>query len=276
MVSAVTRACARRSAQDLKWVDAVPSNRLKVQVLATLVGFVFVLGIWFAFFRTRVVPVLLPSSDSKVQKSSHKRDVGVCAVYPYNDSDNMDGVSTNVIESFEGMVTTLYVPAEMSGPTIGAGLDLGTAGDGTVRATLQGLVSQSDLDDMLTAHGLHGAQARRWVAQHQNLKLDSCVLNAIVQRQCRRYWHYLVSARPWMASAPSEVKTASLSFFMHLGTLDPFSRELAARDWNAFAAKLETFHDSVTGEVAANWQRRRHLEARLIRLAGTHPTIDPD
>jgi GH24 family phage-related lysozyme (muramidase) len=248
------------------------STAFRVCVLGAGIGLVVGLVLFILQLRD-------PELPAAVAAAIHKQQLAVvppsaCAVYSFNDQDNMDGVSLNVIETFEGRVPTLYVPADMSGPTIGFGLDLGCAGQCAVRNTLQGLVSADDLEEMLTAHGLHGAQARRWVAQHQDLKLDSCVMNAILQRQCRQYWHYIIAARPCLATAPSEVKTAALSFFMHLGTLEPFSREIAARDWPAFANKLETFNDSTTGDVAFNWKRRRHLEARLVRLIGTKPIVD--
>ena len=219
-----------------------------------------------------LAPLLVSSPPNQ---DSVQTEAG-CPVYGSISDDGMSGVSSNVIVSFEGMVTTLYQPSDMSGPTIGVGLDLGTAGDETVRSVLQGLVPAADLDEYLTAQGLHGAAARQWIARHKNLKLDSCILSAVVQRQCHQYWHYIVSARPWLVSAPPEVKTAALSFFMHLGTLDPFSRSLAAKDWSAFADELETFNDSVTGDMASNWKRRRHLEAQLVRLIGTKPVVDRD
>lgn len=241
-----------------------------------LVVFLVLLALSVVWVRRAPAVVLVPTPQAQPVQPILPKTTAACPVYSFDDSDNMSGVSTNMIEYFEGVVPSLYVPAEMSGPTIGVGLDLGAAGGENIRTILSGLVSPEDLKEMLTAHGLRGAQARRWVAQHKHLVLDSCVLHAVVQRQSRQYWRHIVKVRPWLATAPSEVKTVMLSFCMHRGTLEPLSRELDARDWSALADKIESFHDSSKSDAAASWQRRRRLEARLIRLIGTKPTFDPD
>jgi len=176
----------------------------------------------------------------------------------------------NIIDDFEGREKTLYVPADFSGPTIGYGLDLAAASHNTIEDVFRGVLSQEQIDTALTAHGKHGISAERWVGQHRTFVLTDCQLDEIELRQYAWYWKHLSSGREWLNKEPREIKTALLSFDMHLGNIKPLTSYIDRKDWSGLADRIEHYNDSMNGDQAINWKRRRGLEARLIRLSIQH------
>lgn len=176
-------------------------------------------------------------------------------------------IDQNVLIDFEGLSSKTYHPSDRSGPTIGAGLDLGTAGEITVRRILTGSMSSHALHLALTAHGLRGAAAEDWISKYRDsVVIDSCFLRSVAAKQYECYWRY-ASKDFNLDDAPSAVRTAIVSFTMHTGNVGPLAPALRSHDWEALASVIETYHDDWEGPEGPQFQKRRRLEAKLIRMS---------
>jgi GH24 family phage-related lysozyme (muramidase) len=228
-----------------------------------------VLATLFAAHETKnvIIPIL----------TSHKTEIEdtVCPIYPID--QEVLSLDREVLVDFEGFSEQLYQPSERSGPTIGAGLDLGNASPETVRYVLSGIFTSSQLDEALTANGLRGARARTWIERHKkHVKLRSCAKSIVEARQFLYYWKIALNGRPWLANAPSEVKTAITSFVMHTGQVAPLIPSINARDWNQLAETIRSYNDDWGGPESTFFKSRRSQEANLISCQKRHARIDYD
>jgi hypothetical protein len=203
---------------------------------------------------------------------SHKFDM---AVVGFNDAQlcrewDTQAATLNVhleiLRSFEGESLTPYVPSDRSGPTIAQGLDLGNAGAKRVRAILEPIVSPHMLKEALSANGLRGDAARRWVARHPNFSITKCEQHQIAIRQYVQYMSVIEQSVPSFVDAPPEVRTVALSFVIHTGSVKPIKPSLASKNWKRLAERISTYHDSWEGPEAVAFQQRRRSEARVIDL----------
>jgi hypothetical protein len=177
----------------------------------------------------------------------------------------------NVIAGFEGASESLYVPSSQSGPTIGYGLDLGNAGGAVIRQILTGILSADLVELAETASGKTGPAAEAWTRKYRKeLVLDSCQLKMTELREYQVYWRRIDSLRPWLNAEPSEIKTAILSFTMHIGNSNALLTFIDHHDWPGLATFIEHYHYSWSGPEANAFRHRRLYEAELIRLAPHH------
>lgn len=174
-------------------------------------------------------------------------------------------VDMDVLKDFEGSGLTPYVPSDRSGPTIGHGLDLGNAGSKVVRAVAGHDLSKETLNVLLSAEGLRGNDAILWVRRNP-IKISKCQQYKMAVRQYREYLEMIERVVPTIDQAPREVRTATLSFVMHTGRVDAVQPFLQSRDWVSLADKIESYHDSWSGPESLSFQRRRQIEADLVRL----------
>ena len=200
---------------------------------------------------------------------THETDTSTCSITSVD--SRMFDFDRNVIADFEGSAESLYVPSSQSGPTIGYGLDLSNAGVTTVRQILTGVLSTDLVELAETASGKTGPAAESWTRRHRDeLTLDSCQLEMTELREYQVYWRRIDSLRPWLDAEPSEIKTAILSFAMHVGSTKPLLGYIDRHDWSGMANFIEHYHVRWTGQEAAAFQLRRRHEAELIRLASQH------
>jgi hypothetical protein len=197
------------------------------------------------------------------------RDTASCSITSVD--SKMFDFDRNMIEVFEGSAESLYVPSDRSGPTIGYGLDLGNSDVETIRHILSGVLSPDLTELAITASGKTGPAASRWVDRYRDdLTLDDCQLKIMELREYQFYWNRIDASRPWLDDEPSEIKTAILSFTMHVGNSDMLSKFIDRRDWSGLANFIEHYHDRWSGPEASAFQQRRRREAELIRLASRH------
>lgn len=175
----------------------------------------------------------------------------------------------DLLGDFEGDGLRPYVPSSLSGPTIARGLDLGTAGKHRVHKILSRVLLPAKVEIAMTASGLRGQAAQRWVDKHNDFVLTRCEQRKISAVQYAIYLKDIELAVPSFIDAPVEVRTVVLSFAMHTGNINPIKDLIASRDWDALASKIETFHDSWPGPESTAFQRRRRIEADLIALRNT-------
>lgn len=102
------------------------------------------------------------------------------------------GVDVNIVRDLEGSVSTVYWPGGNSGPTIGVGIDLGHAGAETIKTLFAGLVDKHTMAVMLSASGVRGYAAKKWVSEH-SITLADDVMNRSFTRMCRLYWQQAVA-----------------------------------------------------------------------------------
>lgn len=233
-----------------------------------LILFLFVLAgasFWLAGSVDKIaasLPAPMLGIHTPPPAASPESDSAVCPVYPLDQGTG--GVQIQVLSAFEGYSDTLYQPSERSGPTIGFGLDLANAAPGSIRYVLRGLVTHREMQELLTAQGVTGAAARRWIAEHKHVRLDPCTKPLIESRQYAHYWQYALQQDPGLAGAPDLVKTAVTSFVMHTGNLDPLRPALDSGNWAMLADTLRA--QVWSGPESTAFSIRRAQEASLIEL----------
>ena len=224
--------------------------------------------------RAVAIAVVLVSSTSLSQRVGEAHvlredEAAVPAQYMCNDFDSRISnlrIYTDLLSDFEGDGLTPYVPSDKSGPTIALGLDLGTAGKSRVEKILSRVLPRHQVDIALTASGLRGAAARRWVDRHKGFSISRCEQRKIATIQYSIYLKDIESLVPSFVDAPAEVRTVVLSFAMHTGNINPIKDLVASKSWDALADKIESYHDSWSGPEALAFQKRRKLEAEIISL----------
>ena len=224
--------------------------------------------------RAVAIAVVLVSSTSLSQRVGEIRAISadtpiVPAQYACNDFDSRLSnlrIYTDLLGDFEGDGLTPYVPSDRSGPTIARGLDLGTAGKHRVEKILSRVLPQHQVNIALTADGLRGSAARRWVDKHRGFMISRCEQRKIATIQYAIYLKDIEVAIPSFVDAPAEVRTVVLSFAMHTGNITPIKDLVASKSWDALADKIESYHDNWDGPEATAFQKRRKIEAEIISL----------
>jgi hypothetical protein len=175
-------------------------------------------------------------------------------------------IYSDLLADFEGDGLSPYVPSQLSGPTIARGLDLGTAGKTRVREILSRVLEPKRVEIAVTASGLRGQAAQRWVNKHKDFRISRCEQRKIAAVQYAMYLKDIESVVPSFKHAPAEVRTSVLSFAMHTGNIGPIRDLVESKSWDDLANKIEVFHDNWPGPESAAFQRRRRIEANLIGL----------
>lgn len=90
------------------------------------------------------------------------------------------------------------------------------------------------------------------------------------------YWKIALNGHPWLADAPSEVKTAITSFVMHTGQVTPLIPAINAKDWNQLAETIRSYNNDWGGPESTFFKARRGQEANLINCNKRKARIDYD
>lgn len=195
--------------------------------------------------------LLMMATISQAANSANPYDT----IYVSDYSDIQKYVTYYDIKKIEGCTFSFIVPSDISGPTIGTGLDIGNMGIKNINAIFSGIVSDSILKVLLTAHRRVGDRARLWIAAN-NIRISEAQARRLANRLLKHYWKPIKESYPCMDTAKSAAKHGVLSYAIHVGNLARITPYLKTCNYNSIANIIEADERN---------PQRRYVEASLIR-----------
>lgn len=176
-------------------------------------------------------------------------------VYVSDYSDIQKDITFYDIKAVEGCTYTFIVPGDISGPTIGTGLDIGNMGVKNINLIFKGIVSDSILKILLSAHRVVGVRANAWISSN-NIRLNEAQVRRLANRLIKHYWSPIPRNYPCADTMKPSAKLGILSYAIHVGRLDKISKYLKTCNYVGISAAIE--HDKRNPE-------RRYREASLVK-----------
>lgn len=169
--------------------------------------------------------------------------------------------SYGLLIACEGHVGQPYKPAgEGAGVTVGFGWDLRWQTADAVRRIFARFWTPALLEELCTAVGLAGEDARRWLLAHppKRWPIPAAEAGAVLPACAAPYWAKAVAECPELVGMPPRVHTVVISatYSLWTGPIRAMRDALRRGDWDSAAAALES-----QGGTPA----RRAREAALLR-----------
>lgn len=168
-----------------------------------------------------------------------------------------DDVNLNLLIDAEGFDSSIYYPGGASGPTLGAGLDLGNMGARNIVTMFDGVVSDSLLAVLKTADGKTGRRAQQWIDKHK-VTITKYQANTAFCRALNVYWRETKRRFPGVLDLDREMRGLVLSLCYGFGPrnpkLAPLDEIIAKRD----ASHMQAFMQHLANTANLTGLRNRH------------------
>lgn len=178
---------------------------------------------------------------------------------------NGDDVNLNFILDFEGFDSCVYYPGGSSGPTIGAGLDLGNMGRRNIDRFFSGVVSDSLLCILITADGKTATQAQEWIRKHP-VSITHAQANQSLSRALNWYWRETKRRFPKIVQSDREMRGLVLSLCYSFGPFNPTLNQLDMIIAHNDAHALHAFVVHLAERAPLEGLRNRHnMQAAFVQ-----------
>lgn len=168
--------------------------------------------------------------------------------------------------AFEGFDSTVYWPGGSSGPTIGAGLDLGCMGKDNQRLAFHGLLTDKEMALIRTADGMSGQKAQLWIARHR-LTLPAALLNDAFNRIAADSWIKIKTSHPKIMRQNMQTRGVVLALAINYG----YSSRSLSGVYKAVDGGSSATIASEVGKLArcgpTALRARRESEAKLVQAS---------
>ena len=161
-------------------------------------------------------------------------------------------------------------PGGDSGPTVGIGYDCGYCKPAEIRADWDGILAPAAIEVLVSASGIKGAAAGRWVAQHRHAIQIPWALayRQFVEREIPKWEKRLAAVYPQAMDLPPDAKGALLSLIYNRGEglSGERRREMRAIRDHLAAGRLDLVDDDIRAMVRL-WPDTPGLRKRRLREA---------
>ena len=184
---------------------------------------------------------------------------------------SFQSIDKDMIASFEGCDTQPYFPGGKSGPTIGYGVDLAHINTHHLDSLFSGLLPKHVIEEMKTAHGKRGADAKAWIARHRGLRITHAVAEAAFYRTCRLYWSKTLAEYQGVERLDNNAQCVVLSLVINYGPgskpLEAMRDPIRRNDIRAMIAHMRRLEKGVSmrGLARRRQEERKVLEAVVAR-----------